>query len=52
MVHIGWTDRKEFTRRIRQHDDFIDAVGDAGIEEWGPGRWSKGFRRTGGATSL
>ena len=52
MAHIGWTDRKEFKRRIRQHDDFIDALDDAGIEEWGPGRWPKGFRRTGGATSL
>ena len=47
MAHIGWTDRKEFKRRIRQHDDFIDAIEEAGIEEWGTGRWPKGFRRTG-----
>ena len=33
MAHIGWTDRKDFKRRIRQHDDFIDALDDAGIEE-------------------
>ena len=28
----------------RHHDDFIDALDDAGNEEWGPGRWPKGFR--------
>ena len=50
MAHIGWTDRKEFKRRIRHHDDFIEALDDAGIEEWGPGRWPKGFRRTSGAS--
>ena len=44
MAHIGWTDGKEFKRRIRHHDDFIEALDDAGIEEWGPGRWPKGFR--------
>ena len=44
MSHIGWTDHKEFKRRIRHHADFIDALDDAGIEEWGSGKWPKGFR--------
>ena len=44
MAHLGWKDGKEFKRRIRQHDDFRAALEDAGIEEWGKGRWPKGFR--------
>jgi hypothetical protein len=44
MAHLGWRDRKEFQRRIRKHDDFRAALVDAGIEEWGKGRWPKGFR--------
>jgi hypothetical protein len=44
MAHLGWKDSKEFKRRIRKHDDFRAALVDAGIEEWGKGRWPKGFR--------
>jgi hypothetical protein len=44
MAHLGWRDRKEFQRRIRKHDDFRAALVDAGIEEWGRGRYPKGFR--------
>ena len=44
MAHLGWKDSKEFMRRIRKHDDFRAAQEDAGIEEWGKGRWPKGFR--------
>jgi hypothetical protein len=44
MAHLGWRDSKEFKRRIRRHDDFQAALRDEGIEEWGKGRWPKGFR--------
>lgn len=42
---IGWTDTKEFKHSIRRHPDFQQALVDLGIEEWGPGRHPKGFRR-------
>jgi hypothetical protein len=47
MAHLGWRDRKDFNRRIRQHDDFNAALHEEGIEEWGKGRWPNGFRLLG-----
>lgn len=43
-AHLGWKDRKSFNRSIRRHDDFIAALDELGIEEWGAGRHSTGFR--------
>jgi hypothetical protein len=44
MALLGWKDSKEFKHRIRRHDDFRAALEEAGVEEWGKGRWPKGFR--------
>jgi hypothetical protein len=46
MEHIGWKDGRDFKRRIRRHPDFIDALAAEGIEEWGSGRYPRGFWRT------
>ena len=51
MANLGWKDRGDFNRRIRDHDDFIDALEDAGIEEWGKGKWATGFRLMPGAAA-
>jgi hypothetical protein len=48
MDHIGWIDAKDFKRRIRRHEDFVQALADEGVAEWGYGRWPTGFRRTDG----
>jgi hypothetical protein len=45
MRAIGWKDAKEFKKRIREHDDFIDALVAEGIEEYGKGIRPTGFRR-------
>ena len=37
MNHIGWTDGKDFKRRIRRHEDFTQALADEGIGESGGG---------------
>jgi hypothetical protein len=46
MDHIGWKDSRDFKRRIRQHPDFIDALVAEGIEEWGSGKYPRGFHRS------
>jgi hypothetical protein len=46
MAHLGWKDRRDFKRSIRRHIGFRDALDEAGVEEWGPGKHPIGFRRT------
>jgi hypothetical protein len=36
MEAVGWTSSGDFRKRIRGHEDFIEALKEAGIEEWGP----------------
>jgi hypothetical protein len=45
MDHIGWTDGRDFKRRIRRHQDFVQALADEGIEEGGRGKHPRGFHR-------
>ena len=45
MHHLGWKERQDFNKRIRDHDDFINALEDEGIEEWGKGKWPSALRR-------
>src|SRR5262249_53710181 len=42
---LGWTSAKDFKKRIRDHEDFTEALAEAGIEEWGPKIRMTGFRR-------
>jgi hypothetical protein len=49
--HIGWRSGRDFRRRIRQHNDFVDVLDEHGIEEWGAGRYPRGFRRIPGAVA-
>jgi hypothetical protein len=51
MDHIGWKNGKDFKRRIRRHPDFVDALAAEGIEEWGTGKYPRGFARI-GATAV
>ena len=44
MGHIGWTSSKDFKRRIRRHEDFINALAAEGIEEAGRGKHPTGFQ--------
>lgn len=44
MAHLGWKDTRDFKRRIRQHEDFVEALDEAGVEEWVKGTRSTGFR--------
>ena len=44
-AHLGWKETKDFKRRIRQHHHFVEALEEEGIEEWGAGKWARGFRR-------
>lgn len=37
MAAIGWSDAKNFKRRIREHEDFIEALEAEGIEDYGRG---------------
>lgn len=46
MDHIDCKDRKDFKRRIRRHPDFISALAAEGIEEWGSGKYPRGFHPT------
>jgi hypothetical protein len=39
MDHIGIKDGRDFKRRIRRHDDCINTLGEAEVEEW-----RRGFR--------
>jgi hypothetical protein len=43
--HLGWKETKDFKRSIRRHPDFIDALAAEGVEEWGSGKYPRGFRR-------
>jgi hypothetical protein len=43
-AHIGCRDQSNFNRMIRRHDDFVQAIADEGIIEWGPGRRMTGFQ--------
>ena len=45
MKAIGWKDGKDFKRRIRYHDAFIEALDEAGIDEWAPRVRLTCFRR-------
>jgi hypothetical protein len=47
MDHLGWKNRNDFKRRIRRHPDFVEALAAAGIEEWGNGKYPRGFARIG-----
>lgn len=51
MRFIGWRCRREFKRSIRRHEDFVDALAAKGIEEWGVGRYPRGFRRISGGAA-
>lgn len=43
MTTIGWTDRRNFKKRIRQHEDFIEVLAEADIVEHGPKSYPTGF---------
>jgi hypothetical protein len=45
MDHVGWKDGKDFKRSIRRHPDFVDALAAEMIEEWGSGKYPRGFHR-------
>jgi hypothetical protein len=45
MDHIGWTCSKDFKRRIRRHEDFINALAAGGIEEAGRRKYPTAFER-------
>ena len=44
QVHIACPDRSNFNRTIRNHDEFQQALADAGIMEWGKGKRMTAFR--------
>ncbi|RED45011.1 type III restriction/modification enzyme restriction subunit [Aestuariispira insulae] len=41
---VQMTDLKNFRRSIRKHPDFVEALAEAGVMEFGPGRNPTGFR--------
>ena len=45
MDRIGIRDDKDFKRRIRRHEDFINALAEEGIEEWTSGKYPRGYCR-------
>jgi len=50
MEQINWKDVKDFKRSIRRHPDFVETLAAEGIQEWGRGKYPRGFRLTDPAT--
>lgn len=44
MRHLGITDKSNFNRTIRKHEDFVEALAEHGIAAW-PTERSTGYRR-------
>jgi len=45
MAHLGWTDARDFRRRVRQHPDFVEVLAAESIEEYRSGKVLRGFSR-------
>jgi hypothetical protein len=43
-AHIGCRDQSNFNRMIRRHEDFVQALADADVMEWGLGTRMTGFQ--------